>query len=299
MKDQTLTTNSDELPNPTKYRPSISIGLPVFNGEHYLESALNSLLKQSFHDFELIISDNGSSDSTAAICQSYAAKDQRIRYSRSRSNLGAAWNFNNVFEKSRGKYFMWAAHDDLWSPDYLKRCFIELEANPEFVLCYSATRIIDSDNVMIKEFPANPGLAAAKADKRFASAWRYPPHIPVFGLIRANVLRKTHLIGNYPSSDKTLVAELALFGPFCGIDDYLFYYRRHEQQSTGTNYSTRRSRRAWFDPNKANSPSFPMLRLLTEYAKIIYRAPLELNERVGCFASLSRWIVRNRNNILG
>src|SRR5688572_10868700 len=98
--------------------PRVSIGLPVYNGENYLAEAIDSILAQTFEDFELIISDNASTDRTQEICEAYAAKDGRIRYYRSEVNKGSAWNFNRVFELARGEYFKWAAHDDYIAPEY-------------------------------------------------------------------------------------------------------------------------------------------------------------------------------------
>src|SRR5687768_11933299 len=97
-------------------KPLVTIGLPVFNGEKYLRNALNDLLAQDCRDFELVICDNGSTDSTPKICAEYAAKDSRIRIERSEQNLGAIKNFNKAFELCSGTYFMWAAHDDGWAP---------------------------------------------------------------------------------------------------------------------------------------------------------------------------------------
>ena len=97
--------------------PLVSIGMPVFNGEDYVEAALDSILTQTFTNFELIISDNASTDRTEEICNDFADSDDRIRYYRQEKNLGAAANFNRVFELSSGKYFKWAAHDALQSLD--------------------------------------------------------------------------------------------------------------------------------------------------------------------------------------
>lgn len=97
----------------------ISIGLPVFNGGREIEDALRSLLKQSFDNFELIISDNGSDDATEAICKRYSAIDNRIRYIRHPENRGGLANFEDLLKEAGGEYFMWAAHDDLWSENYL------------------------------------------------------------------------------------------------------------------------------------------------------------------------------------
>ena len=100
--------------------PQVSIGMPVYNGEPFISEALDSLLDQTFTDFELIISDNASTDSTEAICRQYAAKDSRIRYVRQAENLGAPANFQFVLDQAVGKYFMWAAADDLQTPNYIE-----------------------------------------------------------------------------------------------------------------------------------------------------------------------------------
>src|SRR6185369_4346332 len=107
--------------------PSVSIGLPVYNGVNYLRQALDSLLAQTFGDWELILSDNGSTDATESICREFAARDGRIRYLREPVNRGATWNFNRVFELSRAPLFRWAAHDDVCSPELLERCVAALE----------------------------------------------------------------------------------------------------------------------------------------------------------------------------
>src|ERR1700742_2966611 len=99
--------------------PTVSIGLPVFNGERYLEEALFSLLNQTFRDFELIICDNASTDRTPDICTRHAARDRRIRYARNARNLGASSNFNKCFMLARGRYFRWAAYDDKCGPEHL------------------------------------------------------------------------------------------------------------------------------------------------------------------------------------
>src|SRR5262249_60446249 len=98
-----------------------SVGLPVFNGESYLESAITSVLGQTFEDFELIICDNASTDRTAEICNDYAARDSRIRYFRNPRNLGAAPNYNLAFSQARGRYFKWLAHDDRMRPSFLAK----------------------------------------------------------------------------------------------------------------------------------------------------------------------------------
>src|ERR1700690_2651657 len=105
----------------TNHKPRVSIGLPVYNGEKYLAAAIDSLLAQTYADFELIISDNASTDRTAKICQEYAELDRRIRYYRQPKNCGIAGNFTRTLELARGEFFQWHAHDDICGPTLLAR----------------------------------------------------------------------------------------------------------------------------------------------------------------------------------
>lgn len=102
-------------------RPVVSIGMPVYNGERFIRDALNSLLAQTFTDFELIISDNASTDATGSICRDYAKQDSRIRYIRQHENLGVLPNFQFVLNEARGEYFMWAACDDQWFSNWIEQ----------------------------------------------------------------------------------------------------------------------------------------------------------------------------------
>src|SRR5579875_956335 len=108
--------------------PHVSIGVPVYNGERYLAQALDSILAQTFSDYEIIISDNGSTDATPDICRMYAAQDPRIKFHRHDHNRGSAWNYNRVFELSSGTYFGWLSHDDVYDPRFLERCVEVLDS---------------------------------------------------------------------------------------------------------------------------------------------------------------------------
>lgn len=117
-----------QISDNTSNIPKISIGMPVYNGEKYIRDALDSLLNQTFTNFELIISDNASSDETERICRDYLDIDPRITYYRQTENIGASANFDFVLSKAKSSYFMWAAHDDLWEPEFL-RCGLDLLEN--------------------------------------------------------------------------------------------------------------------------------------------------------------------------
>jgi glycosyltransferase involved in cell wall biosynthesis len=120
--------------------PVVSIGMPLYNAQRDLQRVLDSLSSQTFEDFELIISDNASTDKTEEICREYAEKDRRIRYIRQPRNLGPAANFQYVLSEAVGEYFMWAASDDLRSPDFLDVNYRFLENHPDYVASTSPVR---------------------------------------------------------------------------------------------------------------------------------------------------------------
>ena len=116
-------------------QPLVSIGIPLYNGEKGIAIALDSIINQNYTNLEIIISDNGSTDSTRAICEQHAQKDSRIKYFRSEENRGSIWNFNHVFELSSGKFFMWVAHDDRHERSIVKECVEKMKHFPDAVLC--------------------------------------------------------------------------------------------------------------------------------------------------------------------
>jgi len=118
-------------------KPTVSIGMPVYNGEKYIREALDSLLSQTYSDFELIISDNASTDSTQAICEEYASRDSRIRYVRQAENMGGLYNFQYVLDEAAGEYFMWAAHDDVFYSSHLEK-LIDIHKTGQFILVASS-----------------------------------------------------------------------------------------------------------------------------------------------------------------
>ena len=134
------------------HTPRVSIGLPVHNGERYLEETLESVLKQTFPDFELIIYDNASTDRTPEICRAFLEQDNRIRYFNSGRNEGASANFNRAFRASRGEYFKWIAHDDLIAPSYLEKCVEVLDRDDSVALCCSRVVLINEAGDILGDF---------------------------------------------------------------------------------------------------------------------------------------------------
>jgi glycosyltransferase involved in cell wall biosynthesis len=279
--------------------PAVSIGLPVYNGSNYLKYMLDSILSQTFKDFELIISDNGSTDNTRSICRSYAEKDTRIRYHRNEENLGAAWNFNQVFHLARGKYFQWACHDDVWTSTLLERYVQVLDQMSDVVLCYSITAYIDEHGKLIRRVITRPRFQDKRPHQRFRSLLKYHPNEcnPVLGLFRANILEKSPLIGSYPASDMILLGEIVLHGEFYEIPEYLFLRRDHALTSVRANPDWE-NRAVWFDPTRKGKIQMPRWRWFFEWMKSILLSPIDLFEKIKCFVELCDWGKCNRSEML-
>jgi len=273
-----------------KNKPRVSIGLPVYNGENFLEEAINSLLGQTFENFEFIISDNGSTDKTRAICESYEARDERIRYYRNEKNRGAAWNYNYVFSLSNGVYFKWASHDDVLAAESLERCVEILDQNPTVVLCYPRTLIIDEYTNKIRKYDDDCHLTSPRPHVRFRHfiSRASVECNAVFGIIRSSHLKKTNLIGSYQGADFILLANLALLGQFYEFPEELFFRRDHPETSYRAN-PTCAEVSAWYDPEKKKKIILVNWRWCVEYLRSIMRTQLDTIEGVLCLIELVNW----------
>jgi glycosyltransferase involved in cell wall biosynthesis len=233
-----------ELTNP----PRVSLALPVYNGEKFVAEAIRSILDQDYENFELIITDNASTDGTERICRDFAASDGRIRYVRNEYNLGAGPNHNLGFELSVGEYFKWCAADDCISRKYICTCVSILDSNPDVVLVYGATQSIDEDGRLIPLVgdmmcPLPEGDGPARRFRRHLTD--KGTNFETFGVFRSDVLRKTKLHRSYYSSDRALISEMALLGRFVYVPGIVFYSREHPDRSM--NIRDRRARVTWQD----------------------------------------------------
>jgi glycosyltransferase involved in cell wall biosynthesis len=292
--------------------PLLSIGLFVYNGERFLEETLDSILNQTFTDFELIISDNASTDRTGEISQAYAGRDDRIRYYRSEKNMGAGWNIRRVYELATGKYFKWAAADDLLEPEFLRRCVEALDRDPDCVVAYARTKEVDENGAFIQnhELPVYPNSSDPVARFR-EMLLTYHMCYQIFGVMRMAALRQLPPQGSYVNSDGVLLAQLSLLGPFYEVPEYLFISRRHGEQSSRILPVRLKQRRfrltnrfptlpgpEWWDPVKARTITFPEFRQLGEYFLSIYRAPLRPRQKLHCYFMLLPWIKIHRRYLL-
>lgn len=274
--------------------PRLSIGLPVHNGDQYLSEALDGLLGQSYADFELIISDNASTDGTAEICRRYAAADPRIRYIRQERDIGAAPNHNVVLRESRGELFKWAGHDDLYGRDLLARCVEALDAHPDAVLasCYAAT-VDPAGELTGTEFRYPEAADSARAPQRLRSLLFALGCDDDYGVMRTDIVRRIPPTGSYYHADRTFVAELALHGRFHRVPETL-YFRRELPDRAGRAHQTVRRWCVIHDPRRASRLRHPTVRLLAEYVwaftTAIGRAPLSPVDKSRCYRELSAYL---------
>lgn len=288
--------------------PLVSIGLPVFNGADYLEEAVTSLQAQTYQNIEIIISDNHSDDETPAIAQALCDQDPRVRLSRTDHNIGAARNFNRVVDLARGDVFMWANHDDLWAPTYVERCLEALQKNPSCVLAYAQSHTIDEHGDTTCVLNSDLGLDAVEGPERLRKyhdyfidldrrrAWNDQEPIeglwiPVYGLMRTELLKRTSRIGNYIGSDTILLEQLLLLGPFLEIDESLFFKRDHPGRSmrAAIPYAKRSE---WFTGRAATTFIFPRWRTLYERLYWSVVLPARLSTKLKCLGEMLAFYVR-------
>jgi glycosyltransferase involved in cell wall biosynthesis len=288
--------------------PLLSIGLFLYNGDRFLEAAIESILNQTFRDFELIISDNCSTDRSGEICRRFAVQDSRIRYYRATRNMGAGWNLRNVYFKAMGKYFKWAAHDDMIQADFLRLCIDALEADDSLVVAHTLTRCIDEDGQFIEN--KDERLRTSSLDPVVRARdllLKGHEGYPFSGLIRLDALRKLPPRGSYAHSDRVLLLQLGLLGRFYEVPEHLSICTRHTGQANWTmpeRYRVRGFRLTqccdtlpapgWWDPARARKLAFPEWNAAKEFTRSVARSPLSGGQRLRCYSAIARWAVHYR-----
>lgn len=221
-------------PVETEKVPLVSIGMPVYNGQRFLCRALDSLLAQHHRDFDLLISDNASTDATADICLRYAARDGRIKYSRAEQTVDAAANFNRVLSMAAGRYFMWAAADDLWEPGFIATLLSLLEAQPDAVAAFCAFDTIDEDGARVELYDRLTAIPSPDRLRRQTAYLLQDETMGKANLIYALMLRSAiRSTGGFESrssplwgADMLLVFRLLSYGDVALTGEVLFHKRR-------------------------------------------------------------------------
>jgi glycosyltransferase involved in cell wall biosynthesis len=285
--------NSASLRHGAAASPRVSIGLAVYNGEKYLAEAIESIIAQTYRDFELIISDNASTDLTAAICCEYEAADPRIRYSRNPTNIGGSRNESLTVDLATGEYFRWAAHDDYLEPTLLERCVRVLDDDPSIVLCYTQVNQID-EHTGESRLVSRANASSEDAVCRFARIALGRDFLEeTYGLMRRDSVVSIVPQGLYVASDRPFLADLSLRGRFVEVAEPLFNKRIHP----GNVYIDWRTRAAWFDPNAAGRLSFPWWSQLGDLISRVARAPIPTRARARAFLVVGAWVVVRAPNL--
>lgn len=286
--------------------PTVSIGLPVYNGARYLRAALDDFLNQTWTDFELIVCDNASADDTEAIVRAAMARDPRIRYVRNVRNLGALPNANKTVALSRGRYFCLAAYDDRHTPDFLERLMAALEGDPGTVLAYGRSVLIDAEGEPFRYDRATRHYVdGAGRSVRYVHDLERPlpgepvaryravlksrgVDAPIHGLFRKDVLTKTAGHQLY-GSDRLIVAHAALLGRFAFVDAPLFHFRIHPESTLYLD------RAAWAERETGRADAGKLLgtlRTVANYRRAVASSPLTPRQRVGAYRATLGYAVR-------
>jgi len=224
-------------PVSTVSMPLVSIGLPVYNGERFIQRALDSLLAQDYSNWELIISDNASTDRTGELCLACQAKDGRVHYYRNAANIGMMSNFKRTLDLAAGEYFMFAAYDDRWSPQFISALLSDLRLHPESQVAMSALDIVDEEGQLVKPVRLDQGDKSPNQLGYFAMLLRLMTmwggstkshHYYFYGLFRRKFLQQAYCYYvDTAFGDRMFVALLALLTPFRYVPRTLFYKTRH------------------------------------------------------------------------
>jgi len=269
--------------------PLVSIGLPVYNGENFVAEAIQCVLSQTFTDWELIISDNASTDRTVQICREFAAKDGRIRVHQNQRNMGFSPNFNQVFQLSRGRYFKWISHDDLFGAEFLESCVQELERDARAVLVFPKTVYVGPDRQLLRRQTGSYSIVGPTPESRVIQLMRLESESTdvfwsQYGLFRREVLEKTHLMDVYNGSDQTLLMEIALRGNIVEVEKELFFRREHAQAATLITDWTHREKAKFVYAGDRRILVFPYCRMLKEHLACLKDASISTWGKMQCGA---------------
>jgi glycosyltransferase involved in cell wall biosynthesis len=251
----------------------VSIGLPTLNGERWLSEALDTLLAQTHANFEIVISDNGSTDRTGEIAQDYAARDPRIRYLCNQYNLAQYDNFNQSFRLTRGPYFMWAGDHDRWEPTFIEKLLAVLEDDPEVALAYPLTGHIDADGKLLETYDSALSTKGLDAPERF---WKVYAELTrcdmIFGLYRTEQLLKTRLIPRTIGGDRLMLSELALHGDIERFEECLMYLRHNRPEEDAYQAEKRRIAALYPDDRDKWDMLTPHLVMMNGFLELILYA---------------------------
>lgn len=257
----------------------------LYNADQYLHAALDSLRKQSYADFQIVASDDCSSDGTEKIMRHYASIDQRITYSRNDKRLGMIMNKRKAFTEAvrmGADYFAWAADHDLWHPEWLQAHVNVLNEDPEIVMAYPLTAAIGPTDERLPIGPSRFETVGMSKIKRVRAACTEMEGAGnmIYGLFRTNVLEKCGVFPYCVMPDRLLLLEMSVYGTFKQINREL-WYRRYPKSKPDYEKEVERQRYSLFPEGAA--PWHSRFPVLSQALGIIYH--LSLRPPAGNYAN--------------
>jgi hypothetical protein len=279
--------------------PPVTVAMPVYNGEDYIDRALRALQAQEFADFELIIRDNASTDRTEEIAREFAASDPRIRYVRNPENIGGARNSNALLDDAQAPLIIWAYHDDEAHPKLLSDSVEKLaDAGSRAVLAYPRVVLIDPEGRIVgRHDDADLDLRDPEPHARLARVLGRRIGQIQFGLMRTDAVRESGGVCVSTGGEFILPAAMALRGLclLADADEPRLSIRQHEERSGGD----RGSEAAWIDPSRPHIP-FPYSRSNPLMLKTVADAPLTAAERRRSYGAVVRhWTIPDLRSVAG
>jgi glycosyltransferase involved in cell wall biosynthesis len=281
-----------------KPTPRLSIGMPIYNGAETIADSLDSLLAQTFTDFELIVSDNASTDNSVEIVQRYQRQDARIRLIRQPVNLGANGNFSAVVDAAQGTYFKWTTCSDLCSPHFLQASVDLLDRHPEVVLAAPTTLLFESDPAQHQAYDGDIEVRGNLPSERFVQLIRKLKfNNAMNGVIRTSALRyQQPVIDHFLKADIVMVSCLALQGEFALVPDALFY-RRMDPKTATILMSVEDDIKHHY-PVMSSKALFPTWRLYAGWCRAAWKTPVPAHERRTACRYLARMAIWERKEFL-
>ena len=268
-----------------KALPLVSVGVFLYNEGKYVRESLQSLLSQDYPNFELIVSDNCSTDETSDICQEFRAQDKRVRYERLEENIGSVANSIRVLERATGEYFMWASGHDLWTPGYISSCVAALESNPDAAIAYGASDWIDKEGLPLRKQSGYYDTRGMDPALRLFFAFWGNMH-PILGVIRTRCLEAIPKIHACAGTDQIVLAQLAFEGAFLHVPAAGWtrreprYPETHKQKMSRYLSPEFGLAGSWLDRN------IPLLRLPLELMRTVWRSQIRLTKKLAVMLAL-------------
>lgn len=261
--------------------PLVSVGLPVFNEEKFLEETLESLLTQDYKNFEIIISNNASTDLTPKICEKYAKNYRKIiKYTRNAKNIGSVANFSKVFKLSQGDFFMWAGAHDLYNKNYISASVEIMQNEQNVIVVYPQTVWIGYDGSPLNKISGFVDTRGSDIVSRFNQIM-WANHSSIYGLMQSNMLKQTRLSRQtiVPGDLLFLLGELSLLGDFA-FSPNVIWYRRENREKETFKQRRRRYRNMLGASNKSLRSFFPHWRIPFEYFIVIWKSSVSFRYKI-------------------